>query len=212
MAVLTGSCLSHVPDRAIVISSAPMISAQISKNMDSHCLALLHDLKCSRCTCSTVSRPPSVKHHGSPRSAASLRAAPLRTGCRHHNQQQSKPLDFSGRGKGKRRRRPACGLQRRARARRRVRVSTERPVRRTTMRYIHGRDSGSRARTPVSRRRRVPANASTAEQRHAVYAISTVVVLACVQIRERPTCIAMPDSAFVVHRCLTLSNEQFLQV
>ena len=27
-----------------------------------------------------------------------------------------------------------------------------------------------------------------------------------------PTCIAMPDSAFVVHRCLTISNEQFLQV
>jgi len=39
-----------------------------------------------------------------------------------------------------------------------------------------------------------------------------VAVLAWVKIRERPTFIAMPDSAFVVHRCLTLSNEQFLQV
>ena len=33
MAVLTGSRLSHVPDRAIAVSSAPMISAQISKYM-----------------------------------------------------------------------------------------------------------------------------------------------------------------------------------
>jgi len=38
-------------------------------------------------------------------------------------------------------------------------VSKGKPVRRTTMRYRHGRDSGSRARAPDSRRRRVPANA-----------------------------------------------------
>jgi hypothetical protein len=36
MAVLTGSCLSHVPDRAIVVSSAPMMSAQIAKYMESN--------------------------------------------------------------------------------------------------------------------------------------------------------------------------------
>ncbi len=35
MAVLTGSRLSHVPDRAMVISSAPTMSAQIAKYMES---------------------------------------------------------------------------------------------------------------------------------------------------------------------------------
>jgi len=46
--VLTGSCLNHVPDRAIVISSAPIISAQISKNMGCRIDSLHHVSRTAR--------------------------------------------------------------------------------------------------------------------------------------------------------------------
>ena len=56
MAVLTGSRLSHVPDKAMAISSAPMISAQIAKYMD--CWVDPLPQRCSHCS-SWDSRGPS---------------------------------------------------------------------------------------------------------------------------------------------------------